>query len=409
MVLRLYDPEKDKEAVHRIWFETGWLEKDKEQIMDLFIQGTRPMVGEMDGEAECLVLCTPGTMRYLEQDLALTAVTGVTTSRVARKQGLARRLTALSIAQAVAEGAEVAGLGMFDQGFYNQLGFGNGGYEHWVNFNPARLNVKVRARVPRRITAKDWEMAHASRLSRMRRNGFCNLTPPQITQAEMQWTTNGFGLGYCDGPNGELTHHFWCRAKNVQDGPYSVTWMTYQNYDQFLELMALIKNLGDQVVLVEMCEPPGIQLQDLIEEPLRQRHMTRQSKFEIGTRAVAYSQVRICDVQKGLSKTHLRCEPVRLNLELSDPIARFLPDDAPWRGVAGKYQVTLGPRSQAEPGADPALPTLVASVGAFTRLWLGIRSATSLAVTDELHGPPALLETLDWALLLPQPRFDWDF
>jgi hypothetical protein len=71
--------------------------------------------------------------------------------------------------------------------------------------------------------------------------------------------------------------------------------------------------------------------------------------------------------------------------------------------------VTLGPSSGAEPGQDAALPTLSASVGAFTRLWMGVRPATSLAITDDLSGPRALLENLDWLLRLPAPKPDWDF
>ena len=71
--------------------------------------------------------------------------------------------------------------------------------------------------------------------------------------------------------------------------------------------------------------------------------------------------------------------------------------------------VALGPESSAEPGTDGTLPTLTASVGAFTRMWLGVLPATGLAVTDELEGPQELLEELDWALRLPQPRYDWGF
>jgi len=49
-------------------------------------------------------------------------------------------------------------------------------------------------------------------------------------------------------------------------------------------------------------------------------------------------------------------------------------------------------------------------VGAFTRLWLGVRSATSLAVTDDLSGPQELLRELDDVLLcFPDPKWDWDF
>ena len=71
--------------------------------------------------------------------------------------------------------------------------------------------------------------------------------------------------------------------------------------------------------------------------------------------------------------------------------------------------VTLGPLSGAVVGVDGALPTLSASVGAFTRMWLGVRPATGLAVTDDLSGPQELLEELDGVLRLPDPKPDWDF
>ena len=42
----------------------------------------------------------------------------------------------------------------------------------------------------------------------------------------------------------------------VSDGLHTRT------YDQLMELLALIKQLGDQVFAVSMSEPPGIQMQD---------------------------------------------------------------------------------------------------------------------------------------------------
>ena len=120
-------------------------------------------------------------------------------------------------------------------------------------------------------------------------------------------------------------------------------------------------------------------------------------------------QVRICDVAGCLEKTHLRCGSFRFNLDLTDPIAAYLGADQPWRGVGGRYVVSLGATCGAEPGAEQALPTLTASAGAFTRLWLGVRPATGLAVTDQLAGPPELLERLDEAFRLPVPKWDWMF
>lgn len=410
MRFRDYDPGRDKEAVHRIWREIGWIEKRKEgEAMDLFLESSRALVAEVNGEAESLVATVSGSIRYLKEDLTLSALAGVTTGRIARKRGLASQLAAMAIARDAAQGALVSALGMFEQGYYNQLGFGTGGYEHWCSFDPAQLDVELSPRIPRRITPDDWEAVHSSRLLRHRGHGSCNLDAPKLTQAEMLWSKNGFGLGCCDGAHGELTHHFWCWTEDVESGPYSISWMAYQTRDQFLELLALLKSLGDQVRLVRLCEPQGIQLQDFLKKPFKTRQVSEKSKYESKIRASAYWQVRICDLNGCLEQTHLTGETVRFNLILTDPIEGFLEKDAPWRGVAGNYLVILGPSSAAEPGIDTTLPTLNASVGAFTRMWLGVRPATGLSWTDELSGPEELLEALDQVLQLPDPKPDWDF
>ncbi len=408
MSIRLYDAQKDKEAVRRIWREVGWLEKEKEECMDLMLEPSRGWVADIEGEPECFVMTTPATMRYIDQDLPLSACTGVTTSRIARRQGLARRLAAQSIAADAVDGALVAGLSMFEQGYYNQLGYGTGSYEHWIAFDPARLSVKKKPRVPRRLKLEQFEAIHAARAARRRGHGAGTL-PVQCTKADMIWADNGFGLGYFDGPQGELTHCFWGGAKEIESGPYEVTFLAYQTAEQFLELMAVIRSLGDQVHLVRMREPQDIQLQDLIVQPFKHRRITQKSPFEAVNRASAYFQARICDLPGCLAHTHLRGGPLRFNLALSDPIAAYLDESAPWRGVGGEYVVTLGASSGAERGTDPALPTLTASVGAFTRLWLGVRPASGLAVTDDLAGPPALLDELDWLLRLPDLHPDWEF
>jgi hypothetical protein len=328
---------------------------------------------------------------------------------VARKRGLASRLTALAVAADAADGALVSGMGVFDHGYYDRLGFGTGGYEYRVALDPADINVDVEPRVPCRLAADDWADAHAGRLARLRGHGSLSLSPPGLTREAMIRPDNVFGLGYRDGPDGELTHHFWCEARGAEHGPYFVPWMAFQTWEQFLELMGLLRGLGDQVRLVQMAEPAGIHLHALLDRPFRRRAISQGSKFESGIHAFAYLQMRICDLQGCLVRTHLRGETVRFNLQLADPIEAFLDEGTPWRGVAGDYVVTLGPSSGAERGADPSLPTLEASVNAFTRMWLGVRPASGLVVTDDLSGPPELLEALDWALLLPPPRPGWDF
>jgi len=100
---------------------------------------------------------------------------------------------------------------------------------------------------------------------------------------------------------------------------------------------------------------------------------------------------------------------VRFNLELHDPIERYLPDDAPWRGTGGEYVVALGPSSSAQSGRDTSLPTLKSSVNAFSRMWLGVGRATGLSATTSMEGPSDLLAELDRVVCLPKPHTDWDF
>ena len=124
-------------------------------------------------------------------------------------------------------------------------------------------------------------------LARERGHGACNLLPATVTQSQLALTKDGFGLGYHgDGPTGELTHFLWCSGTD-ESGPYTVQTMAYRNRQQFLELLSLLRGLGDQVRLVSMREPRGIQLQDLLAQPFRHRKMTEKSKFENQAMALA--------------------------------------------------------------------------------------------------------------------------
>jgi predicted acetyltransferase len=406
---RLYDPEKDRNAVHRIWLEVGWLEPGHEDRMDAYIEGSQAWVADVNGQAECLVLTDPGSMLYLDEDLPISFLTGVTTSWVARKQGLAKRLAARAIAADAEAGLLVSALGMFEQGFYDQLGYGSGGYEHRLSFDPADLNVSARHRAPSRFDVQDVEAIHAGRLKRRRTHGGCNLQDSKATKIDLDDTRTRFVLGYRDAATGEITHHICFGAKEIEKGPYRIGWIAFQTREHFLELMSVVRSLGDQVRIVTMEEPPGIQLQDLIREPLKHRTISAKSTFEGNNAALAYWQMRILDLPTCLTRTHIDTNPIRFNLSLSDPIERYLDDNPAWRGIGGEYIVTLGPESSSERGHATDLPTLGASVGAFTRLWLGVRPATGLAITDDLTGPDELLRKLDRALRLPEARPDWEF
>ena len=407
-MIRPIDRQRDSDAVLRIYREVGWVsETAHEGAARELLACSRGWVEDIAGSAECFVAACPGTIRYLDGTLPMCAVTSVTTSRIARKQGLAGRLTAHLLADAVERGETVAMLGMFEQGFYNQLGFGTGVYEHWCTFDPAALQLAARARTPVRLTSEDWQAMHSSRLRRFQTHGTCSLTPAGLTRAETLWTENGFGLGYLD-LAGEVSHHIWCSAKG-EHGPYRVEWMAYQTRDQFLELLALIHSLGEQVHSVRLHEPAGVQIQDFIRQPFKWRRLTERSSHEHRMSAAAYWQIRILHLEACVSAVRLSCEPITFNLVLSDPVADYVKDATAWGGVAGEYTVTLGPDSSVTDGTTSGLPTLRASVNAFSRLWLGVRPATSLAWSDDVQAPEDLLQALDRVLRLPIPYPDWDF
>jgi len=408
VVIRRCVPDRDVAAIKRIWQEVGWLEDDEtsEKALKLFLEGSTGWVGELAGNPESLVVTMPGTIRYLSEEIPFSAVAGVTTSRIARRRGLASRLVARAIAHDAQQGAAVAGLGMFEQGFYNRFGFGTGPYEFRCTFDPATLQIPLEPRIPTRLSADDWEAIHASRLSRLRTHGATTILPTEFTRGELTAMKNGFGFGYFD-EGGHLTHHIWCSAKDTEGGPYNVRWMAYRNRDQLFELLALLRDMSDQIASVGIHEPAGIQLQDLLRQPFRSRRLTRRSKYENRMSATAYWQIRILDLNRALAQTHLQRE-VKFSLVLTDPIERFI-DEGGWRGISGEYTVTLGPESGASAGKTEGLPELRASVGAFSRMWLGVRPASRLAWTDELAGPAELLDELDRVLCLPRPSSDWDF
>ena len=405
---REYVKEKDRDAVYRIWHETGWLKKEQKEAMDLFLESSKEiLVADIDGEPECLVTTVPAVIQYQDKELPLSGLTAVTTSRIARKQGFASKLAAKVIAKDASDGFILSALGMFEQGFYNRLGFGTGSYEHWYSFDPSTIDLNVEPRVPKRITSEDWESVYENLKNRMKKHGYVTFSDKKGTQGMLKWSEKSFGLGYFD-ENGDISHHVWFDTDDIEQGPYWVSWMAYKDYDQFLELMGLIKNLGDQVKLVVMKEPSGIQLQDLLKHPFRRRRITEKSKFENKLTASAYWQIRINDLQRCLEKTSFDGEEVDFNLKLHDPIEELLEKDSEWKGISGKYVVHIGENSWAEEGEKSSLPTLKAEVGAFSRMWLGVRPASGLAVTDKLSGPKELLDKLDKIICLPEPHPDWD-
>ena len=409
MTFRDYDVNRDLSAVKRIWKECGWVDSEEQAAaIEGFFSVGEAIIATIDDEAECCVHGTPGTIQYQQEVLGLGAVTAVTTSHIARKQGFARKLTALLLARQAEAGTDVSALGMFDQGFYDKIGFGTGCYENWITFDPATLQVNYPFRPPKRLTVDDYVAIHGAMMSRKKEHGNVCLVPAELVKAELKWTEKPFGLGYYDGPGNTLSHFIWGEAKE-EYGPYIITFRAYQTKDQLLELLALIKSLGDQVTQISTLEFGEIQLQDLLKQPLRTRRATLKGKFEQVTRATAYWQMRMLNLDSCLAKTHLNTPGVRFNLQLNDPVSDHLEDGNNWQGISGDYIIELGSESSATKGQNKSLPTLKASVNAFSRMWFGIRPASSLAITDQLQGDETLLRSLDNSLRLPKPHLGWDF
>ena len=197
--------------------------------------------------------------------------------------------------------------------------------------------------------------------------------------------------------------------KRGEHGPYRIGWLAYQNGEQFLELMALLKAIGDQVHSIQMAEPQIIQMQDLVKQPYRWRKLTGKGDYESFYHSEAWWQMRILDLEACIAAMHLAGEPLAFNLRLRDPITAFLSDEQRWRGLGGEYVLRLGEESTVTEGFDPALPTMATTVNAFSRLWLGVRPPSGLAVTDDIQAPESLLTDLDRMVRLPRPSFDWGF
>lgn len=411
MTIRPYNKDKDQDAVRELWEEIHWLERgDKKQAktQKLFLAKSRSLVGELEGRAECLVCRCDGSIRHLNEDLPLSIIAAVTTSMVARKQALASRITAQSIAEDAEAGFPVSALGMFEQGYYTRLGFGNGSYTNKAKFNPSHLNIDVEMGMPVRLTKDNAQECHQAMLKRWKNHGAVDVIPMELFHAEMLWTENPIGMGFRN-KAGELTHFIWGECDD-ENGPFRIQFIAYQNREQLLELLALIKSLGNQIYVIGLWEPAHIQIQDLLKEPFKSQNISSGNEYEQLIKAEAWWQLRINDVQRCVSAIKLKGRPqLSFNLELDDPITAYLEEEQTWRGAGGEYIIHLGEESSASPGYDKELPTLKAGVSGFSRLWIGAASANKLASCGEIQGDQSLLDALDETLALPMPNTGWSF
>jgi hypothetical protein len=410
-MIRPYEP-GDLDHCLRIFKEVGWME-GKDHDKDIFAAYTNEadsLVAELHGEVEVFVVTRSGNTLYQEVELPLSCVTGVVTSRVARQQGLASKVTARAIAKSAANGAVVSMLGMFDQGYYEKFGYGTTVYHRISTFDPSNLRVPRLSRSPIRLTKDDAEAMHDCRCRRKRYHGGCNLDGAGETSATTIWQEgerNAFGLGFKDG-DGNLTHFLWIKPK-AEHGPYAVWFTGWETHEQLLELLSVLKSLSDQVHGVRMSDPPRLQIQDFLDRPLATHRARKGGDFDSAVLNQVWMQNRILDVPACIGAMKLHGEPISFNVSLSDPIESYLEDDAEWKGVSGDWIICFGEESSATRGCDDSLPTATATVNDLSRLWFGSATAESLALTGNFKASGELINHIDSVVRLPVPFIDWDF
>ena len=400
---------KDLEQCLRIFHEIGWMDgKDSDkEVFEAYTDGANSLVAEIEGEVEVFVVTRPGSCKYLNEDIPFSAVTGVATSRVARQQGLAGKVTVQAIEDSANNGAAMSILGMFDQGYYDKFGYGTTVYHHISTFDPAHLQVPRLTRSPKRLSKDDAAAMHTCRCQRKRYHGGCNLDGIGETRATTIWQEHAFGLGFEDDA-GVLTHFLWIKPKG-EHGPYNVWFTGWETHEQLIELLSVLKSLSDQIHGVRMADPSRLHLQDFLTRPLATYRARKGGNFDSDVVSQVWMQCRMLDVPTCVGAMKLCGDPVSFNLELADPIAQYLQEESSWRGVGGHWVIRLGEESSATKGTDDSLPTASGTVNDLSRIWFGSSTAEAVSVTGNFKADPGLMQAIDEIVRIPSPEVDWDF
>lgn len=410
-VIRRYVPNKDYIAVHRLLKEVGWVDADSSSYeIDKFFSMGLTLVGEVNGSLECITASALGDMAYLDSKLALEAVTAVVTGMPARRKGLAQTMTAQLMMQNASNGVQVSALGVFDLGFYDRLGYATAPYQHRLVCDLSDLRAGP-ARTPVRLNYANADAIHSALLARKRGHGGCNIHSNAMTAGEFALTPRMFGFGYRDSQTNKLSH-FLLAEKEGENGPMWINWLVWDNDDQLRELLGFVASLGDQIWVGIVPQPRGVNIQDLLKRPLKMRPITTSKTTHpqaSGIQAYSSWQFRIMDMQSCVAQTKIHRGEVKFNLQVADPLTKYATDTINWQPQNGEWSITFGSKSQAQRGFTTGLPTLKASIGAFSRLWGGGASAHGLAITDALVAPTELLDELDATMDLPPIYREWPF
>ena len=392
------------------WRDAGWLEKGNEKAAEEFIGSGSALVGLENGRAVALATSGKGSLYHClhSSELPFCSINSVNVSFHGRKLGYAAALTSALLAEAAERGDACAGLGMFEQGFYDRLGFSNMPYWKSVSLVPSDIDLKGEfTSRPVRLSAENWMEIHRNRTERYRHHGSVNLSPAS-TRAAMAFSGNCFALGFRN-ETGRLTHHIFFEKISGENGPAYTGWLVYGDPSQFRDLMLVVKSLGDQIDTVRISEPPGVQLQALLKKPLSNRRRTLKTlQDRVETRALSWTQCRILSLEGCINGMNCPGGSCSFNLRLHDPISEYLESSGGWSGCSGDYTVSLSGDSRAVPGIASGLPMMECSVNTFTKLWNGSVRPTLIPFTDSISAPLELLVSVEQAVPMPEPSFDWE-
>ena len=394
-------------ALHK---DAGWnLELDGfDEGLRFHVPDCTVRVAADDERVHSAVLGAEGQFRYLDRTLRLSAITGVLTASWARRRGYAGRLLAELLEEEQQRGAVVASLGVFDQGFYNRYGFGNMGRDPVLVLNPSAI------RVPRKVSGalgaagtrivpishRDDDEVYAAHIRRYTGHGACTIVKRGFIQGFLRYAgEQSFGLGIAVGDR--LVAHFF--GRRVSEEHVDLFWLCADTQEYYIQLLALLRTLSDQLTQVKIVMPPDVMVYDFLERPLQWGVVHRHSFDDL-----LFWQLRVLDVVRAVEAVSIPlASPLRFVAEISDPIVAHSPSG--WRGCAGEYTMSIGLESRCVRGAEVGLSRVRMSIGAFSRFWSGAASARALACSDEFAAEDALLERLTREYCVPRPRRDCDF
>ena len=377
-------------------------------------------VTRIDGDAECMVVWrTRPKSDISRKDLPFSAVAGRPSHPASHEnKGLAGTThRTLGRTRSKRRAHSYQGLSFFEQGYYDRLGFGTAQYEDWIGFDPALLNVPFPARPPKTIHHRRLRTRmHQSRLASKKTNtAFVTFPDPNMDpQRQMRHQERLRPRATSTKPQTKSHTTSGAATTTMQNtAPTSSNgWLT-RPPEQFLELMGIIRSPrrsspNDQ----HEPAPPHPDTRPPQRNPSKTEWTTSKSKFATFSRShrlLAKPHQR--PTQMPRKNTPPRAPTTQFNLQLTDPIDDFLPEDETWKSTTGPIHHHPRTRILRDPRhTKKTSQTLKTTTSAFSRMWLGCLR-THIPTLHRHHTSPTRTPHPNRTIPGPsQPQGrDWDF